>query len=117
MDDKYADIRAALEAATPGPWRKGKCFGAVVADKPTGGPSGSDHVEAYGGHLVGESMSPANISYIAACHPEAVGALLAERDALREAVEALLALPSGMYCDGYPEAERKARAALAQENA
>lgn len=43
--------------------------------------------------------------------------LLAERDALWDAVEALLANPSGMYCDGYPEAERKARAALAQGEA
>lgn len=46
---------------------------------------------------------------------DVIRALLAERDELREAVEALLARPSGMYCDGYPEAERKARAALAQQ--
>ena len=33
-------------------------------------------------------------------------------DEVCAALEALLKLPSGMYCDGYPEAEQRARAAL-----
>lgn len=51
---------------TPGPWRIGKHYGAVVADHPVPEMSGSDHVQAYGGHMVGESIAPRNRPLIAA---------------------------------------------------
>lgn len=41
--------------------------GAVVADHPVPEMSGSDAVEYYGGHLVAESVTPANASRIVAC--------------------------------------------------
>ena len=50
--------------------------------------------------------------------PDEVAALVLKIDAdieierLREALTALLACPSGMYCDAYPEAEKQARALL-----
>lgn len=59
---------------TPGPWRIGKHYGAVVADHPVPEISGSDHVEAYGGHMVGESIAPRNRALIAAA-PELLEAL------------------------------------------
>jgi len=59
---------------TPGPWRIGRNYGAVVADHPVPEMSGSDHVEAYGGHMVGESIAPRNRQLIAAA-PELAVAL------------------------------------------
>lgn len=41
--------------------------GAVVADHPVPEMSGSDAVEFYGGHLVAESITPANARRIVAC--------------------------------------------------
>lgn len=103
--DKYADIRAALDAATPGPWKwiteicergpvgKGNTIRvslsaprnshatartAVLA--PNWNTSEGDVWQAW------ISCNGANAAYIAACHPEAIRALLAERDALREAL-------------------------------
>lgn len=103
----YAELRAALEIGpTPGPWFVHGSRGYAVATV------GKIRIATDELHI---NIRPEDdAEYIAACHPEAIRALLAERDALRDAVEALLANPSGMYCDGYPEAERKARAALAQ---
>ena len=51
---------------TPGPWRIGRNYGAVVADHPVPEMDGSDHVAAYGGHMVGESIAPRNRALIAA---------------------------------------------------
>jgi hypothetical protein len=59
---------------TPGPWRIGKDYGAVVADHPVPEVHGSDHVEAYGGHMVGESIAHRNRPLIAAA-PELLNAL------------------------------------------
>jgi hypothetical protein len=54
-------------AHTPGPWRAGKGGGSVVADAAIAdGIGGSDDVEFYGGHLIGESISKCNVSLIAA---------------------------------------------------
>lgn len=58
---------------TPGPWRKGKDYGAIVADAPTGGPYCGD-TEAYGGHLVCESVAPDNMPLIIAA-PDMLEAL------------------------------------------
>lgn len=46
---------------TRGPWRIGSNYGAIVADTPTGGPRGADAVEAYGGHMVCESVARNNM--------------------------------------------------------
>ena len=51
---------------TPGPWRVGETFGAIVADSPVSGIRGSDNVEAYGGHLIAESVAQKNRALIAA---------------------------------------------------
>lgn len=54
---------------TPGPWRLGKDYGAVVADHSTTERPDSGHadVEHYGGHLVCESVAlKANAHLIAA---------------------------------------------------
>lgn len=65
---------------TPGPWRVGKRYGGVVADKPPTSARFSDHytaaseVEAYGGYLIAESIAPENRDLIAAA-PELYEAL------------------------------------------
>lgn len=51
---------------TPEPWRVGRP-GAVVSDTPVPGMGGSDAVEYYGGHLIGESIIEANARRIVAC--------------------------------------------------
>ena len=51
---------------TPEPWRVGRP-GTVVSDTPVPGMGGSDAVEYYGGHLIGESITEANARRIAAC--------------------------------------------------
>lgn len=60
---------------TPGPWRIGRNYGAVVSDHPIeSGIRGSDDVDGYGGHLIGESISQCNLAIIAAA-PEMLAAL------------------------------------------
>lgn len=52
------------------PWRVGKCsasMGVVVSDEPVPEINGSDAVDYYGGHLVAESVTPANARRIVAC--------------------------------------------------
>lgn len=52
---------------TPGPWREGARYGAIVADHPVEGMyQGADAVEYYGGHVVAESVAPCNRALIAA---------------------------------------------------
>ncbi|CAB3846181.1 hypothetical protein LMG3482_01881 [Achromobacter deleyi] len=77
---------------TPGPWRIGKAHGAVVADVPVNAGLDNDHVEAYGGHLIAESIAVCNRPLIAAA-PEL----------LRAAVRYLNALDTW---DGSRKAER-----------
>jgi len=59
---------------TPGPWRIGKFHGAVVADVPVNAGLDNDHVEAYGGHLIAESIAVCDRPLIAAA-PERLEAL------------------------------------------
>ncbi|MFY2608958.1 hypothetical protein [Achromobacter ruhlandii] len=59
---------------TRGPWRIGKAHGAVVADVPVNAGLDNDHVEAYGGHLIAESIAVCNRPLIAAA-PELLDAL------------------------------------------
>ena len=51
---------------TQEPWRVGRP-GTVVSDTPVPGMGGSDAVEYYGGHLIGESIVEANARRIVAC--------------------------------------------------
>ncbi len=65
------------EKFTPGPWRVGKCsssMAVVVADFPVPEISGSDEIEYYGGHLIAESITPAN-ARLAAAAPDMYEAL------------------------------------------
>lgn len=118
MTDKYSELRAALEAGPSlGKWyRDGvEVFAegcefhpiAVCARHPSCEP---------------EEICEANASLISACHPETIRALLAERDALAEAVDCLHAFagrvaPSASFWDDtWPKLDAAiARAALAQE--
>lgn len=60
---------------TLGPWRIGKAYGAVVSDHPVTLMRGSDDVEAYGGHMVAESVAKNNLALVAAA-PELLEALI-----------------------------------------
>ena len=51
---------------TPEPWRVGRP-GTVVSDTPVPEIGGSDAIEYYGGHLIGESIIEANARRIVAC--------------------------------------------------
>jgi len=60
---------------TPGPWRIGKGYGAIVSSTPVeDGLDGGNNVEAYGGHLICESVAPCNMRLISAA-PDLLEAL------------------------------------------
>lgn len=110
-------------AHTPGLLREGISYGAIVADRAApGAPLGADDIASYGGHLVGESITPSNRRRLVACwnafdgvHVEAIedgvfrktredrdtllvdrNLLLLERESLRDALsKALGALERG----------------------
>lgn len=120
MSDRYKEIRQALEMGpTPGPWLLDK-FHPHITDAARGS---SQVLVCKVATNTRNDEGRKNEAYIAACHPEAIRALLAERDALREALKDLIAwFPSaGTYRRlGFdPEAPmrafEKARAALKQE--
>ena len=91
MTDRYERIRAALAMGpTPGPWRPSKSYGAIVSDSPSGHDD-AESVHAYGGHMVCESVQEHNRHLIAACDPDTIRELLAERDQLAAEIEALRA--------------------------
>lgn len=53
---------------TPGPIREGKAgTNSIVSDNPVPGMGGSDCIEYYGGHLIGESITPSNRRRLVAC--------------------------------------------------
>lgn len=103
----YAELRAALESATPGPWhieqekhgtakywlRGNGMFLAAIGN-------GSDNYDS-------QRRAQANARLIAACHPEAIRALLAERDELFFALQEI-SHPEGVRGD----ATKIARAAI-----
>ena len=89
MTDRYEKIRQALAMGpTPGPWRPSKSYGAIVSDSPSGHDD-AESVHAYGGHIVCESVQEHNRHLIAACDPDTIRELLAERDALAAKVKRL----------------------------
>lgn len=56
------EIRARWAQATPGPWRQGKSYGAVVADGSNGEPETDN---AYGGKVVCESVGRNDAPFLA----------------------------------------------------
>lgn len=129
-DQNYTDLRAALDAGpTPGPWDYGAdpCLNNEAAlaickqniDAHTKPSSGYFFVVYVGDGrrtaLVGHGPDgEANARLIAAANPETIRALLAERDALREALEMMVEMVE-MNGFGRDYAMDVARAALAQE--
>lgn len=83
MTDKHADIRAAVKHATPGPWQwwTSNSWKRLKHD---GKGETQNVIEPYVAHDGHPDLcvSLSDMAYIAACHPEAIRALLAERDAL-----------------------------------
>lgn len=72
MTDQYAELRAALDAGpTPGPWFTSSGLGFAVATVAKIRVAADACPTAY---------AKADADYIAAAHPEAIRALLAERD-------------------------------------
>jgi hypothetical protein len=72
--------------STPGPWRRGKGYGAVVSDSFIGTKDCNDKYGSlafYGGHLICESASPGNIRLIS----EAPSLLAIAEDLLEFAIE------------------------------
>lgn len=123
MTDRYARIRQALAMGpTPNEWywtdeyaaRDGSKTWSLIGDRGVGILS-----------CDGEENSPkaADATYIAACDPDTIRALLAERDALREALGRILEneAPSQSVAAEYGgyvldnDLRKEARAALAQE--
>jgi predicted XRE-type DNA-binding protein len=88
MTDRYENIRKALEMGpTPGAW-------SVRYDYVVQAPAYDDGrlvpvAQPYGVNCDGTDLF-ANAHLIAACNPNTIRALLAERDALREALTAML---------------------------
>jgi len=86
-------IREALQHATPGPWRH-DIDDTIVPDDVTIYAEDQTFVvnvgvvgnEYDGDRCVAFDGSHANARYIAACNPEGIAALLAERDALLDAL-------------------------------
>src|SRR5690606_3464729 len=84
-NDRYQEIRDALAMGpTPGPWRadgfevmaaRGQFYGGLIL--------GADDV------VVAQMVSAANAPLIAACDPDTIRELLAERDALAAEIERL----------------------------
>jgi hypothetical protein len=127
LSDRYARIRTALAMdPTPGPWdiemlspdlqREGSYRCAVSRDGVGRWIAKITH-EANGGG------GAANSAFIAACDPDTVRALLAERDALREVLGRILENEASDWkaaeeFGGYvldDELREEARAALGQE--
>jgi len=104
---------------TPGPWRVGRNGGCVVSDTPSENAiPGSDAVEYYGGHLIGESITKANAAFIAAA-PETAAELERVKAVNKKLVEALEFVVRDINCCGkdveiYATALAKARAALSR---
>ncbi len=111
--DKYAELRAALDAVPCVKWTASR---STVHIPETDDWAGKDM------HITGLDKQVARklARYIADTHPEAVRALLAERDAYQDALYAIEGLydydmPVGEAATALYEASNIARAALAQE--
>ena len=112
MTDQYKPLRDALAAvASTTPWTQGyseegrSCVWTNGKIEPVNAlGDAADWIDC--------NTEP-NARYIAAANPDAIRALLAERDALRDALENLLNVREGKGGTKYP-ADELARTALAQ---
>lgn len=126
MTDRYENIRRALEMGpTPGPWKAhdpSESGWVDITNAPYATPlcyvvPFSDY--QYDAELGCERLvhraheTPANAAHITACDPDTIRALLAERDALREALETMVEMVE-MNGFGRAYAMDVARAALAK---
>lgn len=94
-------VREALQQATPGPYRQGRGYGAVVSDSPEGiRVMGAEDREAYGGYLIAESISETNQPLVRLSW-ETARALLHEHETLAVIEELLAQAP--------PEADSEAK--------
>ncbi len=88
-------LEAAARAASKGPWRLSKgdppVYGAVVSDDITGYDD-PENVEAYGGHIIGESITPRNRNYLIAASPDVILALI-------QRVRSISGLPFATYLE------------------
>ena len=75
MTDLIERAKEALEGSTPGPWRPAKSYRALVSDSPSGYDD-AESVNAYGGHMVCESVQGHNRRLIA-MSPDLARALIA----------------------------------------
>lgn len=91
MTDQYAELRAAAEAATPGPWRsaaqpESTRFDAVYSE---GGGKVAYCQALFGRPHVPTEQTEHNAAFIALANPETVKTILSKRDALAERVRVL----------------------------
>lgn len=118
MTDRYERIRAALAMGpTPGPWTVRYDY--VVQATSFDGGRLVPVAQPYGVNSDGTDLF-ANARMIAACDPDTIRALLAERDALREALTECLRVnetDAGDDVAVWANAMLVARAALAQREA
>jgi len=120
MTDRYQEIRDALAMGpTQGPWSACGSAGYVKAGEGDLRDTILAVVYGHGGnHCLNAPGSRENGNYIAACDPDTIRALLAERDALREALTECLRVnetDAGDDVAVWANAMLVARAALAQE--
>lgn len=88
MADKYADLRAALDAGPkPGKWTWKQVGSFNAPGCAVFWPDTSKGGVHYRRLDSGGGMEQADAELIAACHPETIRALLAERDALEVATK------------------------------
>src|SRR5690606_28374949 len=118
MTDRYERIRAALAMGpTPGPWAAHPDIGTPVGTLKIAPPIWDKNTfnvpliaAVYGTGVT----QPANAALIAACDPDTIRELLADRDALREALEMMVEMVE-MNGFGRDYAMDVARAALGQD--
>lgn len=87
MTDKYSELRAALDAGPkPGKWTWKQVGSFTTPGCAVFWPDTSKGGVHYRRLDSGGGMEHVDAEFIAACHPEAIRALLAERDAMEDAL-------------------------------
>lgn len=117
MTDKYADLRAALDAGPkPGRWTWKQVGSFNTPGCAVFWPDTSKGGIHYRRLDSGGGMEQVDAGYIAAAHPETIRTLLADYDRMRDALETIAVYPHARDQEMSTAAMRKiARAALAQE--
>lgn len=98
MADKYQALREAAKRATPGKWMARIQDSRLDGDRCYADVYPSAHIKGFSGAVAGQKSNRKNsqwqqradnIRYIAAANPATIQALLAEREALREALDGI----------------------------